>query len=92
MLQSQVDTHGKPCGAHDQTANLHREAIVRKRIVMKHETADVAECFDETAATESEGESPCFVCDTLIELGGEENDEEGKKEGVCWQGGEIAVD
>ena len=59
---------------------------------MKHETADVAERFDETAATESEGESPSSVSDTEVELGDEEDDEEGEKESVCWQGGEIAVD
>ena len=60
--------------------------------MVKDQTADVAECFDETAATESEGESPCSVSDTEAELGDEEDDEEREKESVCWQGGEIAVD
>ena len=60
--------------------------------MVKHETADVAECFDKTAATESEGESPCSVSDTEVKLGDEEDDEEREKESVCWQGGEIAVD
>ena len=60
--------------------------------MVQHETADVAECFDKTAAAESEGERPCSVSDTEGELGNEEEDEEREKESVCWQGGKIAVD
>ena len=59
--------------------------------MVKHETADVAEYFDETAATEGEGESPCSVSDTEAELGDEEDNKEREKESVCWQGREIAV-
>ena len=52
--------------------------------MVQHETADVAECFDKTAATESERESPCSVSDTEVELGDEEDDEEREEESVCW--------
>ena len=43
--------------------------------MVKYETADVADCFDETAAGEGEGEGPCFVSDAEVELGEQEGEE-----------------
>ena len=75
MLQGQVYSHGEPSGAHDQAANLHGEAIVGEGVVVKHEAADIADCFYKAAAGEGEGECPCFVSDAEVDLG----DQEGEK-------------
>lgn len=91
VLQGQVDAHCEPGGAHDQTANLRREAIVGEGIAVEHEAAEVADCFDETAAAEGEGVRPRSVSDAEVELGDEEDDEEGEEEGVGGEGGEVAV-
>lgn len=92
MLQSQVYAHSEPSGAHDQTANLHREAVVGKRIMVEHKAAEIADCFDKTAAGEGEGEGPCLVSDAEVELGYQEDDEQGEEESVGGEGGEVAVD
>ena len=92
MLQGEIDAHGEPSGAHDQTANLHREAIVGERVVVKHDSAEVADRFDQTAAGEGEGESPCSVSDAEVELGYQEGDEEGEEERVGGKGGEVAIE
>ena len=60
--------------------------------MVKNEAPDVADCFDETAAGESERECPCFVFDAEIELGDEEDDEESEEEGVGGEGGKVTVD
>ena len=91
MLQSQINSHGQPSRAHNQTAYLHCEAIVGKRVMVQHEAADVADCFHETAAGESEGESPCSVSDAEVELGDEEDDEESEEEDVGGEGREVTV-
>ena len=59
--------------------------------MVEHEAADVADCFDETAAGEGEGEGPCSVSDAEVELGDEEDDEERKEEGVGGEGGVVAI-
>lgn len=59
--------------------------------MVQHEAADVADCFHETAARKSEGESPCSVSDAEVELGDEEDDEESEEEDVGGEGREVAV-
>lgn len=92
MLQGQIHAHGEPSGAHDETADLHRESIVGEGIVVEHQAAGIADRFDETAAGEGEGEGPCLVFDAEVELGYQEDDEQGEKESVGGEGGEVAVD
>lgn len=60
--------------------------------MVKHEAADVADRFDETAAGEGEGEGPCPVSDAEVDLGDEQDDEESEEEGVGWEGWEVAID
>lgn len=60
--------------------------------MVEHKAADVADCFDKTAAGEGEGEGPCFVSDAEVELGYQEDDEQGEKKSICGEGGEVAVD
>ena len=60
--------------------------------MVKYEAPDVADCFDETAAGESEGKRPRSVSDAEVELGDEEDDEESKEECVGREGREVAID
>ena len=59
--------------------------------MVQHEAANVADCFHETAAGESEGESPCSVFDAEVDLGDEEDDEESEEEDVGGQGKGAAI-
>ena len=92
MLQSQIYAHGEPSGAHDQAANLHGETIVGEGVMVEHEAADIADCFDKTAAGEGESECPCFVSDAEVELGDQEGEEQGEEEGIGGEGREVAID
>ena len=92
MLQGQIYAHGEPSRAHDQAANLHGETIVGEGVVVKHEAADIADCFYKTAAGDGEGECPCFVSDAEVELGDQEGEKQGKEEGVGGEGGKVAID
>ncbi len=60
--------------------------------MVKYEAADVANCFDETAAGEGEGKRPHSVSDAEVELGDEQDDEESKEECVGREGREVAID
>ena len=42
---------------------------------MKHDAANIADCFYKTAAGEGEGECPCFVFAAEVELGDQEGEE-----------------
>ena len=92
MLQGQIYAHGEPSGAHNQAANLHGETVVGEGVVVKHEAANISDCFYKTAAGEGEGECPCFVSDPEVELGDQEGEKQGKEEGVGGEGGIVAID
>jgi len=92
MLQDQIDTGSQEGRREDQQYNLKLETQLIVRVVVHHDTANVATAFSSAAETDTDHVGPCFIADTEADLDEAAEAEEGGEEGVPAQRWVVAVD
>ena len=85
VFQGEVDARGEEGGRDDQAGDLDVEAVAVKRVVVQHDTPDVADRFAETAKAQRDHVGPRAPSYARDEVEYQADGEEDEEEIVCSQ-------
>ena len=91
MLERDVERSGVEGRRDDETAHLHDEAVGAEGVVVQHYAAYVANELAQAAQRDGDAVGPGAILPPEGDVDEEADGEEGGEEGVCGQGGGVAL-
>jgi hypothetical protein len=79
-------------GKNEELTNLNHESGESKRVVIEHDTANIADDLGDTTEDHADHEAPTPPFDTQHSVGDSNESEESEDSGISWQRRSVLVD